>query len=245
MTRSASSSLGRRADRPRTARPRRRAADRRRRRRPRRRRCRPAPPAATRRAPCPRDPSTLTSSTGRHGLADCAVGQCGLVDHRHVGHVDRRRAEVGWRTESLGLRGEQLRAVSSGRGVRKRSKAMSLLTQMVSAPKRRAIGSDGRRVEGVRLGAIVEGVEQIHRRGGAEWQEVAGDQRLGRQARQWRIDGVAPAVRAELGARELHDPVLHRPGVQRSRRLAPCRRRVLVADEGRVDEAADRRAPAG
>ena len=94
------------------------------------------------------------------------------------------------------------------------------------------------RVDGAGLEAVVERVQEVHRRCAAEREEVARHERLGGQPGQRRVDGVAPAEGAELLAGELQDASARVAGVERGGGLLPRSRRVLVAVDRRVDEAA-------
>jgi hypothetical protein len=95
-------------------------------------------------------------------------------------------------------------------------------------------GCDRRRLDRARLEAVVDGVRQVHRRGAAEREQVAGDQGTVGHAGQGRVDRVPPPEGTELRSRQLPHPVTTRRGVEGGGRLGPRRRRRLVTVEGRI-----------
>ena len=167
-------------------------------------------------------------------LADATV-RCGLlVDHRddrevahcvavRIGPTEVRRA------------GEEVEHELGAR----RSEALE--GSVAGDPDRVGTEQPGDRGERGRLGntcleAVVECVDEIHRRSASQRQQVAGDERPFGQPGQRRIDGVPPAERAELGTGQLQHAVAGGRGVEIRSGLEPRRWRVLVPFERRVDE---------
>ena len=181
---------------------------------------------------------------GRQRGAEVGDGERLLVDHGDVGHVHGGLAVRRRRTESGRGRTEQRRDDLRAWG------AEAVEGQVVGHPDRVDAEQTGDRCDGLgidraRLEPVVERVQQVHRPGAAEREEVAGDERLVGEAGQRRVDGVAPPEGTELRARQLQHAVLRRAGVERRDRVVPRRRDVLVALEGDVDVAAAAWRPAG
>ena len=133
---------------------------------------------------------------------------------------------------------ENSAAVSSGRGLRKRSYQMSLGAQIVSAPNSRAIGAIDGGLGDPGLETVVEREEQIHGRRAAERQQVTADERSLGETRERRVDGVPPPERTELGARKLHHTKACWQRVELGRGRHPRLGRILVALQHGIDEAA-------
>ncbi len=88
----------------------------------------------------------------------------------------------------------------------------------------RAIGAIGGRVEQALLDPPVERVEEVVRLGRAVRDQLAGDVRPVHEPGRDRVDRVAPAVRREVGARQLEHAGVVRPGVDGGDRLRPVAR---------------------
>ena len=121
---------------------------------------------STRRGPSPR--AVVDTRRARPAAAarpTSALRQRGLVDHGQRRHVRRSalrtarrgRGRAGWRRTSRW----SARAAACGTGRR----PCRWLTQIVSAPKRRATGAIAAGSRTLRLGAVVERVQQVHRAG--------------------------------------------------------------------------------
>ena len=163
-----------------------------------------------------------------------------LVDHRHLRPVDHRVA-VGHRVA------EAARRIGGGRGVERtgglRARRAEAVERHVTGDPH-GVGAEQAGDRGDRLGlgptlleAVVEGVQQVHRRGRAEGQQVARHQRARGQPGQRRIDGVPPAVGTELGPGQLQHAIAGRHRIERGGGVVPRRRRLFVAGERRVDQA--------
>ena len=182
--------------------------------------------------------ATGTSSTGATGAptagSDSAcsstIGTCGtLTDGRAVGDRARRARRCRRRTA---------RAVSSGRGVRKRSNAASPGSQIVSAPSRRAIGATAASSADPTWKRSSRAYEQVHRRRRAEGQQVAGHERAVGQRRAAADRRCTPSVKAPNSAPGSCST--RYPAGSSSRAAAavgPRRRGLLVTLQRRVDEA--------
>ena len=179
----------------------------------------------------------MTSSTAGDRRTHFRLGQRLLIDHRHVRDVDGGRAVLDGLAEPIAAGGElfggRLRA-GCAEAVEGR---VAWQPDRVDAEQAGDRG-DGRELCRSDLEAVVESVEEVHRRRGAEGEEVAGHERAVAQCRERRIDRVPPGERPELGPRQVHHPVPVGELVQSRRRRGPGRRGLLVTFQGRIDEPA-------
>ena len=118
----------------------------------------------------------------RERLADPRIGQCRLVDRRQSGHVRCGGAERRGLRQAGGPSREQGTGQLWSRGTE------ALERHVIADPDRVGAEEPGNRcdrgrIQRVGLGAIVECVQQVHSGWRSQWQEVAGDQWLGGQAR--------------------------------------------------------------
>ena len=172
---------------------------------------------------------------GCDGRADPGVGSRLLVDHRDHGLVDdevpvrRRRAESRYVPEQVGdeLGSRSAEPVEGG---------VAAQPDRAGAEQAGDRGQRGR-FDGAGLEPVVERVDEVHRRGAAEGEEVARDQRPGGQTGERWVDGVAPPEGAELLAGQLEHPAACGVLVEVGDGGRPRRGRVLVPIDRRIDEA--------
>ena len=191
----------------------------------------PGRPAPGRR-PAPARPGRPAAPTAASD-SDCSstIGTSGRLTTGVAVRRPARRARRSARPANSVVRRAPGGACGSGRRRRRRPPRSC---------RRRAAGRPGRSAPARPTPAWKRSSRAYSRSiaaGAAERQQVAGDERPVGQPGQRRIDGVAPAEGAELGARQLQHAVAGRQRVERGGGVGPRRRRLLVAVEGRVDEA--------
>ena len=139
----------------------------------------------------------------RNRISDSVIEQRRGVGHRHIGSVRRRCPDAfdGAQPGTLGAGQQRIHHLGPGGPIPLEGHVVG--DQQAADSEQTRNGGHARHLDRAFLETVIERIDEIHRRCGAEWEQFAGQQWCGPQPGQGLIGGVPPPKRPELRSREL------------------------------------------